>query len=50
MGVIDVSPAIELFVSKVKAMIPSCEDPEKEIRQSVRLSVKKNSYKKSQIV
>ena len=42
MGVIDVSPSIERFADKVRSLIPSCEDPEKEIRHTIKIGVKNN--------
>lgn len=40
-GVIDVSPGIENFAERIKALIPPCQDPEREIMHSIKLQVKK---------
>jgi len=31
MGVIDISPAVDYFADKIKGLVPTCQDPEKEI-------------------
>lgn len=43
MGVVDVSPAIERFADKIKGLIPPCENPEKDIRHSIKIGLKRTA-------
>ena len=43
MGVVDVAPAIERFADKIKGLIPPCENPEKDIRHSIKIGLKRTA-------
>lgn len=48
MGVVDVSSAIERFADKMQALVPPCQDPERDIRHQVHIGVKKAGQRRKE--